>query len=402
MTTQVFRGKTLLDAREQAFQALGRGAVILTTREVRRAGLGGVFGGTDVEVAAAVVGRPDPEPSRTSERPFAHNAYMQGPARPAATTEERDSIAALRAEVRCEMRALKLAMARAPAAPDSLMTELAGIRELLDQVAPTSRADRVAKFVASRGIEGAAATAVARAMRALPASGEAPGEALRASLETLIAVAPWPLAKTGRTLIAAVGPTGVGKTTTIAKLATLAKIDKKTVTLVTTDTFRVGGVEQIKRYAHLLDVRHEVARDAQALTALISSSTADVLLVDTSGRSLKSDAAEALLSSERFASLKGSSGVSRQVLLCLPASVRWVDAVRATKAYAAAGPVAVAVTKTDETDAPGGVVHAALASRLPVSVFCTGPHVPEDIEAATSSSVFDRVSGNTSKKGAVR
>jgi flagellar biosynthesis protein FlhF len=81
------------------------------------------------------------------------------------------------------------------------------------------------------------------------------------------------------------------------------------------------------------------------------------------------------------------------VLLCMPASVRWGDAVRATKAFAAAKPVAVAVTKTDETDAPAGILHAVLASKLPLSILCTGPRVPEDIEAATPIAVTNRVVG---------
>lgn len=401
MTTQVFRARTLLEARQQAVQALGHGAIILTTREVKRAGFGGMFGGVDFEVAAAVVGAGDSAQPRPSQRPFAPSAYAPAPDRPRATTEERQLLAALRAEVHGEMRAMKLALARNATPSADLAAELVAIRETLDQMTPSNRTDKLARLVATRGIEGAAATGVVRAMRTSQ-EGTAT-DRLRATLTKLIEVSPWPLAAKGRILIAAVGPTGVGKTTTIAKLATRAKLDKKTVTLVTCDTFRVGGVEQIKRYASLLDVRHEVARDAKGLAAVIASSTSDVILVDTSGRPFRTDSAEGLLAPERFATVSGSGALSRHVLLCLPASVRWIDAVRTTKSFLAAKPVAVAVTKTDETDTPSGLVHAAFASKLPLSILCTGPRVPEDIEAATISAVVERVvSSGASKEGKAR
>jgi len=400
MTTQVFRAKTLLEARQQAVQTLGQGAVILTTREVKRSGIGGVFGGMDFEVAAAVLGPTDHTPARVSQRPFTPGAYAAAPERAKPTIGEREILASLRAEVHGEMRAMKLALARNATPTADLAGELLAIREMLDQMTPPSRADKLARLVAARGIEGSAATAVLRAMRAMPEG--AAIDRLRAALLGLVEIAPWPLALKGRILIAAVGPTGVGKTTTIAKLATRAKLDKKTVTLVTCDTFRVGGVEQIKRYASLLDVRHEVARDAKGLASVIASSDSDVILVDTSGRPFRADSAEGLLAPERFASLDGASALSRHVLLCMPASVRWVDAVRTTKLFTAAKPVALAVTKTDETDAPSGLVHAALASKLPVSILCTGPRVPEDIEAATSGAVAERVLSCGSKEGKTR
>src|SRR5580693_1068755 len=116
MTTQVFRAKTLIDARQQAAQVLGKGAVILTTREVKRAGIGGLFGGTDVEVAAAVESRSIEREARLSQGPFALGAYKDAPARPK-STDERTNLAALRAEVRGEMRAMKLALQKTATPP---------------------------------------------------------------------------------------------------------------------------------------------------------------------------------------------------------------------------------------------------------------------------------------------
>jgi flagellar biosynthesis protein FlhF len=388
MTTQVFRGKTLIDARQQAVHVLGKGAVILTTREVKRAGIGGLFGAMDFEVAAAVAPPPSDTKARFTQGPFAPSAYADTstPTKAQAFMDP-GSLGALRADI----RAMKMALAKTTASPADLASELVAIREILDQIAPSGRADSVARFLARRGIEGAAAATLGRAMRAIPEGSGTIEDRLRSALGKLIQIGPWPLATKARTLIAAVGPTGVGKTTTIAKLATLAKLSDKSVTLVTCDTYRVGGIEQIKRYASLLDVRHEVARDARGLAAIIASSQSDVIFVDTSGRPPREDSAEGVLAPERFGAMEGAAARSRYVLLCLPAATRWVDAVRATRSFGSAHPVAIAVTKTDETDAPSGLIHAAMASKLPLSVICTGQRVPEDIETPTPDAVIDRI-----------
>jgi flagellar biosynthesis protein FlhF len=265
----------------------------------------------------------------------------------------------------------------------SLAAELLAIRGALEQLRSSKSADTFVRLVAARGIEGAAATTVIRAMRAMY-EGDATAR-LRATLLKLVEIAPWPLAEKGRTLIAAVGLTGVGKTTTLAKLATRARIDTKTVTLITCDTFRVGAIDELKHYASLLDVRCEVARDASGLAASVASSKSDVILVDTPGRPFYGECAEGLLTPQRFAKLDGSSTLARQVILCLPASIRWVDAVRTAKSFAAVRPTTVAVTRADETYISSGLVHAALASKLPLSILCTGSRIPEDIEFATTS-----------------
>src|SRR5580692_12125535 len=110
MTTQVFRAKTLVDARQRALQILGKGAVILTTREVKRAGLGGMFGAVDFEVAAAVVpSAGEARAGRFSQAPFAPSAYAADASAPSkgAAVEDRGNLGAIRAEI----RAMKMALA---------------------------------------------------------------------------------------------------------------------------------------------------------------------------------------------------------------------------------------------------------------------------------------------------
>ena len=211
------------------------------------------------------------------------------------------------------------------------------------------------------------------------------------ALSEIVSVTTWPLWGEGRTIIAAVGPTGVGKTTTVAKLAARAKMDGKTVTLITCDTFRVGGIEHVQRYAELLGVPSVVVNDAEDLASAIANARTDVIMIDTSGRAPVAAAAERLLAVGAFASAKECQGFARHVLLCMPAATRAVDATKIVKAFSAASPTAIAITKLDETDAPSGVVHAAFAAKLPLSVLCAGQRVPEDIAPATMGAILDAV-----------
>jgi flagellar biosynthesis protein FlhF len=202
-------------------------------------------------------------------------------------------------------------------------------------------------------------------------------------------VTPWPLTQEGRVVVAVVGPTGVGKTTTLAKLAALVKIEGRTATLVTCDTFRVGGVEHVGRYADLLDMPTATARDTAELSGILSRARTDFVFVDTSGRAPLPDASERILAEAPFNASDDVRGFSRHVLLCLPANVRAVDALRAMKAFSAASPTALAITKLDETDAPSGLVHAAFVTKLPVAVLSSGQRVPEDLAPATMGAILD-------------
>ena len=79
------------------------------------------------------------------------------------------------------------------------------------------------------------------------------------------------------------------------------------------------------------------------------------------------------------------------MILCVPASLRAVDASRVSRAFNSLCPTSLAITKIDETNAPAGIVHAAWASKLPISVLCFGQRVPEDVSSATVETLVDHV-----------
>lgn len=180
-------------------------------------------------------------------------------------------------------------------------------------------------------------------------------------------------------VVALAGPTGVGKTTTIAKLAARdALIHRRRVALISTDDYRVGGADQLARFAELIGVPFSVAKDGRSLAAAVTEHPfADRIYVDTAGRSPHDLEAIA-----RSGAMLGA--VSAAVLLAIPANVRSQELARMLAQHAPLVPSGLVVTKIDEAELFGGAVLAPLASRLPLVHFTNGQRVPEDIEIATA------------------
>jgi flagellar biosynthesis protein FlhF len=180
---------------------------------------------------------------------------------------------------------------------------------------------------------------------------------------------------------ALVGPTGVGKTTTVAKLAAIAAlIEKRSVALVCLDQYRVGASDQLARYADLIGIPMECATDTKGLDrALRRLSGAELVLIDTSGRSPRDTAGIAATAE----TLRGASE-QVEVHLCVPAAMREAELVGTIERQSVASPSRLIVTKLDEASFCGGVLAAYVHSGLPLSYLTTGQRVPEDIEPASA------------------
>lgn len=323
--------------------------------------------------------------------PFSNEAYREESER-----EERSGeIENLRNELRSEIRALKSLIAKSArdGRDETVAGEIAAMRDVIGQMLPPPKKDRISAFLKTRGIEGSVAAKIAASMRA--SKDDDMTRAFRNAVESLISFGEWSLAMPPRTVIAVVGPAGVGKTTTIAKLAARARMEGRTVSLVSCDSYRVGAVEQLGRFGELLGAEVAVARSARELSDILAASTSDVVFVDTSGRAPTAQSAEMMLAS------KGAfpAGFTRQVVLAMSATTRAADAQRIVQTFAPLGPTSICITKIDETGMPSGMVHAAAAAKLPLTTLCMGPRVPEDIEQASLDNVVDRFSG---KQGAVK
>ncbi len=176
--------------------------------------------------------------------------------------------------------------------------------------------------------------------------------------------------------LAVVGPTGVGKTTTLAKLAGRARARGERVAIVTLDTYRVAAVEQLRAFAELMDAPFTVAFTPMDLRrAMQEYASYDRIFVDTTGRSPRDHEALPLLEGN----LKAGNC---RALLCLAAGTRARDCRLVLDAYEPLGIDAVCLTKWDETVAPGEALGTIVERGLPLSHVCIGQEVPDDIVPA--------------------
>lgn len=194
-----------------------------------------------------------------------------------------------------------------------------------------------------------------------------------------------------RRVVALIGPTGVGKTTTVAKLAAGFRIQsKRRVGLLTIDTFRIAAVQQLQAYAQIMDLPMSVVESAgQMREAIDKLGDVDLILIDTAGRSPKGDANVA-----GIADLLRTAQPDETHLVISATSTAAVVA-SAIEGFAAARPTAAILTKLDETPYTAGVLSAITPSRnfvgIPVSYVTNGQHVPDDIAIATTQQLIARL-----------
>jgi flagellar biosynthesis protein FlhF len=179
-------------------------------------------------------------------------------------------------------------------------------------------------------------------------------------------------------VVAVVGPTGVGKTTTVAKLAANFRLrERRRVGLITVDTYRIAAVDQLRTYADIIDLPMEVVATPRELRAALDRlSGQDLILVDTAGRSPRDEV--------KIQELKSLLGECRadEVHLVLSCVSGGLSLRRTAAQFAALGVTALLLTKLDEANGLGGLLPLLRNSRLPVSYLTHGQNVPEDIETA--------------------
>jgi flagellar biosynthesis protein FlhF len=334
-----FEGATMRDAIARVKAELGDHAVIVSTRPIRRGLLG-----SGVEISAAIdnddgtdAGRDRDNDDNIGPRhggPMSRSyaaASAQPPAAPAATGPD---VEKLLAPLRSEIRSLR-ALVRA---------------ELRPPVKPTPPATSQVQTLAPR-----AATVRADALVA-PSLGHA---------------------------LALVGPTGAGKTTTIAKLAARAAlIERRAVQLVTLDDYRVGGIDQIRTFAELIGVPLHTVPSIATLRALVAD-TATLTLIDTAGRSPRDAGAIAELADV----LHAVGGPEVHLVAPAATTAGALDAL--AQRYRVVSPARLLVTKLDEVDAAPDLARAPGRLGLPITWVTTGQAVPEDIEEPTAARIAE-------------
>jgi flagellar biosynthesis protein FlhF len=208
------------------------------------------------------------------------------------------------------------------------------------------------------------------------------------ALTTVLPVAgPLKLKKDAPLVVAFIGPTGSGKTTTLAKLAAHCRITKKKrVSIITADTYRIAAIEQIRIFADIIKVGIQVVFSPEEVPAAIAEcATDDIILVDTAGRSQRN--------AEHMTDLKAfmSALAADEVHLVLSATTKDSDLLECVERYRPTGINRLLFTKLDETGKIGNILNLVHQTEIAVSYFTTGQSVPDDIEVAQTSRLIQRL-----------
>ena len=347
MQIKTYMAASMKDALSQIKSELGSNAVIVSTREIRENGYG-LMSKPLIEVVAAVDYDGDVLINRKqANKTLAGTRASQGhaPAVLQAPLQISDEIVELK-------KMLKQLMSHSNVAPVSPLREkliAKGIRERLADLIIAKLGD------------------------------DADEDAVKDLLHRLIRVE----GPTDERVWIFLGTTGVGKTTTIAKIAARASLaEAKRVALITLDSYRIGAIDQSRIYAKILNIPFfSVTTPAELKTALSQLGSTDLILVDTVGRSP--------FCTEYAHQLSGYfDGIKACRFLLMPVATREQEMDTITKTFSPLKADRMIFTKYDEAHTSGSVITHNLIHRIPISHITTGQRVPEDIEPAAKDKII--------------
>ena len=189
-----------------------------------------------------------------------------------------------------------------------------------------------------------------------------------------------------------IGPTGVGKTTTIAKIASKYKVDEeKKVAFLTADTYRIAAAEQLRIYANILDAPISVIYSAEELNQAVENvSDYDLVFVDTAGFSHKNT----MQRSDIKGLIEGlDEQYEKEVYLVLSATTKYKDLLEIIDVYREMTDFKLIFTKLDETTSYGNILNVRLYSGADLSYMTTGQNVPDDLEVFNSQMIVKQLLG---------
>ncbi|MBP5471383.1 MAG: 50S ribosome-binding GTPase, partial [Lachnospiraceae bacterium] len=196
----------------------------------------------------------------------------------------------------------------------------------------------------------------------------------------------------GPVVIFFIGPTGVGKTTTIAKVASSLSVNnKKKVALLTTDTYRIAAADQLRTYASILEVPFRVIYSEDELSiACDDFKDCEYILVDTAGHSHKSE--ELLIKQKSFMECLPET-VTKQCFLVLSATTKYKDLKKIVDNYRSVSDFQLIFTKLDETSTLGSLYNITCYSDSSIAFVTCGQNVPDDIETFNAQRIVKQLLG---------
>lgn len=410
MIIKKFQGKTEAEATELAKKELGDAVVIMNVRSVKKKGLLGFFSQPVSEVTVALEEEPQRAavPKRETTQPAAADGiqkdapiaaawqgqtrglYDKGAAPHIGAIEEKlDSLQSLLAQQIKTSETEKAAVKEEESLPEKEAVpekdaELERFMKLLNNVMAENEVDGKYRKQIMEEIE----------------KGQKPNTpfdyALAVTYQKLILkfgkAAEITPAEKGPKVVFFVGPTGVGKTTTIAKVASRFRVEeKKQVALLTADTYRIAAAEQLRTYANILEVPFRVIYTMEELeNALKDFKEYDYIFVDTTGHShqnqAQKDAMTALVSCV-------DGLVEKEVYLVMSATTKYRDLLSIADSYKDMADYRLIFTKLDETVAYGNLLNLKLYTGASMSYVTYGQNVPDDIEVFNPQKTVKKLLG---------
>ncbi len=402
-------------------EELGRDAFILSTRKIRQKGILGFFKKTRVEVVAAYDApdqnqvkkpkepdmpiyappRPAPRPDNTSVVP----SPVIAPPDNGFTQQELEDLLTgkkvLSPEVTKQYTNQSKAQEEHIEALENKIDQLSNTLSAFVGKMQINKTDYrsnyhadVAKLVLSlleNEVHEEFAHKVAREVNEIV---EKQGEKAREVMEQILKqyigeVSPIKLKRFKRTVVILVGPTGVGKTTTLAKLAAIYSINHHArVGIITTDNFRIAAVEQLRTYAEILEVPLGVVYTPDdVVEALKEHEDKDIVFIDTAGRSPNDKALE----NEITQLVKYTD--ADEVHLVMSATTSFTGCLNVIKTYSFLRDFKLLITKFDETPTWGMALNMRFMSDRPISYMAYGQTVPDDIEVANPGKIINQLIG---------
>ncbi|MEX2187811.1 MAG: flagellar biosynthesis protein FlhF [Pirellulales bacterium] len=388
MDVKTFRAKTMPEALALVRRELGPDAAVLHTREVR--GLRRWLSGGRIEVMASVgVNVPSRFAANRAQPPAAANIAQQASVAAIAPPPSSSPLPDYRAKYR----------------EDAVSTKLDDLCSLVEQLCRQSETKSLPEMpeglfkLFTDLIEAEVAEELARELIERLRR-ESPGDPLddpmmaKARLARMIeeevrVTGPIRIGSTRPHVVALVGPTGVGKTTTIAKLAANFRLREKCrVGLITVDTYRIAAVEQLRTYADIMDLPMEVVSTPREMRQAVARlSAVDVVFMDTAGRSPRDE-----LKIQELKTMLAEAAPN-DVYLVLSSAASAASLARTAEQFSAVGTTALVLTKLDEATGIGNLLPLLRSSQLPLSYLTDGQNVPDDIRLADQRRIARLVLG---------